>query len=224
MCGIAGIINLDGSNVNLEHLDVMTDALTHRGPDVRGTFLERNVALGHRRLSILDLSESSAQPMKSEDGKLILVFNGEIYNFREKRKELEAKGYQFRSSGDTEVLIKLYEEYGRACLDHLRGMFAFAIYDKKKQIIFLARDRVGKKPLKYFYDGKTFAFASELKALRKLKNCPNDIDWEAIHHFLTVTYLPAPLTGYKWIHKLPAAHAATIDLQTGEPRVERYWL
>lgn len=223
MCGIAGIVRLDGSAVDSHELDQLTDALAHRGPDARGTFIDGNVGLGHRRLSIIDLTPGGAQPMQSEDGSLVLTFNGEIYNFAEKRKLLEARGRRFRSKSDTEVLLKLYEEFGPACLDHLRGMFAFAVYDKKRGTVFLARDRIGKKPLKYFLRNGVFAFASELKALRTLKSCPRDIDHESIHHFLTTMYLPAPATGIEGIHKLPAAHSLTIDVRTGEMKTERYW-
>ncbi len=224
MCGIAGIIHLDGKAVHRPELDVLTDALAHRGPDGRGTYIHRNVGLGHRRLSILDLSDAAHQPMVSMDGQTVLVFNGEIYNFQEKRRMLEERGHIFHSSGDTEVLLKLYEEFGEECLRHLRGMFAFAVHDLKRNTVFLARDRVGKKPIKYFCDGKTFAFASELKALRTLADCPHAMDEQAVHHFLTMMYLPAPLTGIANIHKLPAAHALMIDLNKGavaEPR--RYW-
>ena len=214
---------LDGSVVDQNALDRVTDALQHRGPDGRGTYCDGSVGLGHRRLSVLDLTEAAHQPMVLEDGSLVLIFNGEIYNFKEERAALESKGYRFRSTGDTEVLLKLYEEYGEGCLEHLRGMFAFAIYDRRRRVLFLARDRVGKKPLKYFRSGGIFAFASQLKALRTLRQCPREMDLEQIHHFLTMMYLPAPLTGFSGIHKLPAAHALTIDLETGKEHLRRYW-
>ncbi len=223
MCGIAGIIRLDGQKVDQQQLDRLTDGVAHRGPDGRGTYIQDNVGFGHRRLAILDLTEAGAQPMKSDDGKTVITFNGEIYNFAEKRAMLEQKGYRFKSHCDTEVLLALYDAFGPACVQHLRGMFAFAIHDTKKNVVFLARDRVGKKPIKYFRSGEVFAFASELKALRTLPECPKDIDREAIHHFLTMMYLPAPLTGFKGIHKLPAAHTLTINLATGEEKLERYW-
>lgn len=223
MCGIAGVINLSGEPIDRAVLDRMTDMLTHRGPDGRGVFLDQNVGLGHRRLSILDLTEAGAQPMSSPDGNAVLTYNGEIYNFREKRKELETKGHSFRSQCDTEVLLALYEEYGANCLAHLRGMFAFAIYDKKKQQLFCARDRVGQKPFKYFFDGKTFLFASELKALLAHPACKTSIDREAIHHFLTMMYLPAPLTGFTGIQKLEAGHSLLLDLKTKKLTKEKYW-
>lgn len=223
MCGIAGIIGLDGTAVDRAQLDRMTDALAHRGPDGSGLYVHQNVGLGHRRLSILDLSDAGAQPMHSDDGMLTVTFNGEIYNFAELRAGLESKGYRFTSHCDTEVLLKLYEEYGPACVPMLRGMFAFAFHDKAKNTVFIARDRVGKKPLKYFRNGGVFAFASELKALRTLPQCPKEMDREAVHHFLTLMYLPAPLTGFTGIHKLPAALTLTIDLTTGQEKLERYW-
>lgn len=231
MCGIAGIVHLDGRPVDRGVLERMTDALAHRGPDGRGVFIDRNVGLGHRRLAILDLSDAGAQPMlrqgsaqiPSADGQVVITYNGEIYNFWEERKELEAKGDRFRSRCDTEVLLALYEEYGVRCLEHLRGMFAFAIYDKRKRQIFCARDRVGEKPLKYFFDGKTFLFASELKALLAHPDCPKEIDREAIHHFLTMMYLPAPLTGFQGIRKLEAGHFLLLNLEKKSLRKERYW-
>jgi asparagine synthase (glutamine-hydrolysing) len=223
MCGIAGIVRLDGSPLDPILLDRLTDALAHRGPDGRGAFCRGNAGIGHRRLSILDLSSAGSQPMVSEDGNIALSFNGEIYNFAVKRAMLESKGYRFRSKSDTEVLLKLYEEFGPACLAHLQGMFAFAVLDMKRHILFLARDRVGKKPIKYFRSGNTFAFASEWKALRALPECPREHDPEALYHYLTMMYLPSPMTGMRGVHKLPAAYALTLDLRTGKETVERYW-
>ncbi len=222
MCGIAGMVRFNG-NVDQRELDVLTDRLEHRGPDGRGSCVHGSVGLGQRRLKIIDLTEAAAQPMFSDDGMIALVFNGELYSFQDERKLLEAKGYRFRSTGDTEVLLKLYEEYGVDCLSRLRGMFAFAIHDRRKNLVFLARDRVGKKPIVYFRTKDTFAFASELKALKSLPDCPRKIDEEAIHHFLTMMYLPAPLTGITGIEKLPAAHAMTIDLEDGQTKTWRYW-
>jgi asparagine synthase (glutamine-hydrolysing) len=223
MCGIAGIIRLSGEPVDQGVLDRLTDAISHRGPDGRGTYMHDGVGFGHRRLAILDLSPAGAQPMFSDDKQTVITFNGEIYNFAELRAELETAGHTFRSHCDTEVLLKLYEQHGAACVPMLRGMFAFAIHDRQKNIVFLARDRLGKKPIKYFHEHGVFAFASELKALRTMHECPKDIDRQAIHHFLTMMYLPAPLTGFTGIHKLPAAHTLTIDLSTGEKTLERYW-
>jgi len=223
MCGIAGIVNFSEQPIDRDSLGAMTDALTHRGPDDRGIWLEGNVGLGHRRLSILDLTAASHQPMISEDGRYVVVFNGEIYNFQEERKKLQVLGISFHSRGDTEVLLQLYATYGEECLSHLRGMFAFAIFDRQKRTLFLARDRIGKKPLHYFITGTTFAFASEQKALRKLSTCPSEIDWEALHHFLTLTYLPSPLTGVHGLISLPASHCITINIDTGALVSRRYW-
>lgn len=223
MCGIAGIINLEGGPADPGSLDRMTDALVHRGPEARGVLIAGNVGLGHRRLKILDLSEAAHQPMCSRDGSIALVFNGEIYNFKSLREELKGRGYTFVSTGDTEVLLKLYEEYGEDCLLKLRGMFSFAIFDERKGKVFIARDRVGKKPIKYFRSGGMFAFASELKALRTLPQCPRGRDDEAIHHFLTMMYVPSPGTGFAGIKKLPAAHSLTIDIKTGKETLKRYW-
>jgi asparagine synthase (glutamine-hydrolysing) len=223
MCGITGAINLSGDAIDQDLLDCMIDALAHRGPDGRGIYLDENVGLGHRRLSILDLSDAGAQPMQSSDGTIIITYNGEIYNFREQRKALELKGYSFRSECDTEVLITLYQEYGTDCLSHLRGMFAFAIYDKEKQRLFCARDRVGQKPFKYFFDGETFLFASELKALLQHSSCTTSVDHEALHHFLTMMYVPSPHTGFQNIHKLEAGNFLLLDLQTKELKKSQYW-
>jgi asparagine synthase (glutamine-hydrolysing) len=161
--------------------------------------------------------------MQSRDGNIVVTYNGEIYNFWEERKALEAKGYRFRSRCDTEVLLALYEEYGIGCLEHLRGMFAFAIYDKVRRRIFCARDRMGEKPFKYFFNGRAFVFASELKALLRYPECPKEIDREAIYHFLTMMYLPSPLTGFRGISKLEPAHYLLLDLGTGKLQKERYW-
>ncbi len=223
MCGIAGIVRFNGFPIDPATLDRLTDALAHRGPDGHGTFISGPAGLGHRRLSIIDLTDAASQPMRSGDGMLILSFNGEIYNFVEKRVMLEKKGYTFTSTGDGEVLLKLYQEFGEDCVLHLRGMFAFAMLDLKRNTIFIARDRVGKKPLKYFVNGGMFAFASELKALKTLKECPTETDWEAIHHYLTMMYVPAPQTGIKGIHKLPAAHCMTVHINTGKIDIRRYW-
>jgi len=223
MCGIAGIIALDGKDVDQGQLDRLTDALSHRGPDGRGTHIDKSVGFGHRRLSIIDLTIAAAQPMKTDDEAITITFNGEIYNFADLRLDLESKDYTFTSTGDTEVLLKLYQEYGPACVAMLRGMFAFAVHDKKRNTVFLARDRFGKKPIKYFKRNGMFAFASELKALRTLSDCPREFDREAIHHYLTFMYLPAPMTGFTDLYKLPAAHTLTINLATGEEKLERYW-
>ena len=224
MCGIAGKISLSSKEVSLPEIEQMNHAILHRGPDDGGAYVspDKKVGLGHRRLSIIDLSPLGHQPMRYLD-RYEIVFNGEIYNFQEKRTLLEKEGYTFASHSDTEVILALYDKYGEQCLDHLRGMFAFAIYDEKEGRLFAARDRVGKKPFKYFFDGKTFLFASELKAILTQPEYQREPDYEAIHHYLTLQYVPAPMTGFKDIKKLEPAHSLTLDIKTGTLEKKRYW-
>ena len=222
MCGICGIIEWrNGKAGERADIERMCGQMIHRGPDREGVWLSGPVGLGHRRLSIIDLSDSAAQPMLNEDGSVILTFNGEIYNFQSLRKDLLERGHRFRSNSDSEVIIHLYEEKGVDCLQDLRGMFAFAIWDKRRQRLFLARDRVGKKPLKYFHDGKRFIFASELKSILALPDIPREEDRRAIHYYLAYGYCPAPMTGFQGIHKLPPAHYALVE--NGKLSIERYW-
>jgi asparagine synthase (glutamine-hydrolysing) len=221
MCGISGRINLDGSPVDRDLLQRMTSVLTHRGPDDAGLYLKGGAGLGHRRLSIIDLSPLGHQPMSNEDGTVWSVFNGEIYNFPELRQDLIGKGHVFRSKSDTETIIHLYEEYGSECPKFLRGMFAFAIWDERDRSLFLARDRVGKKPLFYAFDGKTFCFGSEIKAILADEGFRRIPDHEAIHHYLTYQYVPSPWSAFKGIRKLPPAHS--LLLKNGEIKIERYW-
>lgn len=224
MCGIAGKISLTEKEVSTHEVETMNEAIRHRGPDDGGAYVspDRKVGLGHRRLSIIDLSPLGHQPMRYLD-RYEIVFNGEIYNFQEKRAMLEKEGYAFASHSDTEVILALFDKYREGCLDHLRGMFAFAIYDEKERTVFAARDRVGKKPFKYFFDGKTFMFASELKAILTQPEYVREPDYEAIHHYLTLQYVPAPLTGFKDIKKLEPAHFLSLDLKTGTLENKRYW-
>ncbi len=222
MCGIAGIIAFGGS-ADPGEIRRMTDALRHRGPDGEGVFTSGPLGLGHRRLSILDVSDAGAQPMATSDGRRVLTFNGEIYNFREERAHLEAQGVRFRSGTDTEVLLELFAREGPACLDRLRGMFAFAAADLERREVLLARDRIGKKPLYYFVNDRRMAFASEMAGLRVLSDCPRGIDAEAVRHSLVFGYVPAPATGIAGIRKLPAAHALTVRWDTGEVALKRYW-
>ncbi|MDO8512120.1 MAG: asparagine synthase (glutamine-hydrolyzing) [bacterium] len=225
MCGITGKINLSGKAVLPDDIEKMNEAIKHRGPDDGGIYIspKKNVGLGHRRLSIIDLSPLGHQPMRYLD-RYWIVFNGEIYNFQEKRDLLEKDGYIFKSKTDTEVILALYDKYGKNCLEHLRGMFAFAIYDEKENTIFCARDRVGKKPFKYYLDDKVFIFASELKAILTQKDYEKKPDYVAIHHYLTLQYCPAPLTGFKDIKKLEPAHYLFIDLKTRKVEINRYWI
>ncbi len=224
MCGIAGKLLLrSGTPVHADEVKRMTQRLQHRGPDDEGIYVNPlgTVGLGHRRLSIIDLSPAGHNPMCNEDGTIWIVFNGEIYNFQSLRPDLERKGHTFRSHTDTEVIIHLYEEYGESCLQYLRGMFAFAIWDEKQQKLFLARDRVGKKPLKYYMDDQVFLFASELKAILTDPRVPREVDEEAIWDYLTYSYVPEPSTGFRKIRKLPHGHYAVI--QHGKITITKYW-
>ncbi|MGH9890497.1 MAG: asparagine synthetase B family protein, partial [bacterium] len=211
MCGIAGYVDFSGlqrdeARVRLKH---MTDSLVHRGPDEEGFHIDGFAALGHRRLSIIDLS-TGQQPMSALDGRVQIVFNGEIYNFPALRAELEAKGHRFRSHCDTEVILHGYLEWGEQCVEKLNGMFAFALWDARDRRLVLARDRVGKKPLYYYRRGSIFAFASELKALRAGGLCPDEVDPESLDCYFSFGYVPAPRTIYKGVRKLRAAHCLVV--------------
>jgi len=222
MCGIAGIFSYGktGGRVEQASLKAMCDAIVHRGPDDEGYFVGEKAGLGMRRLSIIDLS-TGHQPMHNEDKSLWIVFNGEIYNFQELYAELERK-HKFYTKSDTEVIVHLYEEYGEKCVDHLRGMFAFAIWDEKKQVMFAAKDRLGKKPFYYAQRDGEFVFASEIKAiLRYIKTTP-EINYEAIDLFLTYQYIPSPKTIFKGIHSLPPAHTISCG-KDGKINLSRYW-
>jgi asparagine synthase (glutamine-hydrolysing) len=222
MCGICGKIYFDEERtVPTDELRRMSRTLVHRGPDGEGVWTDGNVGLAHRRLSIIDLRPEAGQPMCNEDGTVWITFNGEIYNFQELRADLQARGHVFRTNSDTEVIVHAYEQYGRECLDHLRGMFAFAIWDTRSRTLFLARDRVGKKPLYYFADGERFIFASEVKAIFADPFVPRKPDPTAIDHFLALGYVPAPLAAFRGVRKLPAAH--WLELRNGCLQIGRYW-
>lgn len=225
MCGICGIIDYSGSRIiDEDRLRKMACALKHRGPDDEGIFVEHgriNVGLGHRRLSIIDLSAKAHQPMSNEDNTVWIVFNGEIYNYRELREGLEEKGHKFKSDTDSEVILHLYEEDKDGCLRLLRGMFAFLIWDKKREIVFAARDRVGKKPFFYFFEKGIFCFASEIGSLLSANLIDKIIDYGALGDYLAYGYIPAPRSIFEKIKKLPAAHMLT--LKDGLLRVSRYW-
>jgi asparagine synthase (glutamine-hydrolysing) len=203
----------------------MIEAQAHRGPDDWGVWSDERCALGHRRLSIIDLSEAGRQPMANAGGGVLITFNGEIYNFQQLRRELESLGHNFRTRTDTEAIIYAYEQWGVDCLARLRGMFAFGIWDRKLRRLFLARDRVGKKPLFYARFGDRFLFASELQGILADKDVPREVDPRAIDAYLSYGYVPAPRTAFKGIYKLPPAHFLTLDLKhTGfEKHIERYW-
>jgi asparagine synthase (glutamine-hydrolysing) len=210
MCGITGIyaFNQIGS-FYMVNLAKSIDRLAQRGPDGRGTYIEDFVALGHRRLSIIDTSHNGKQPMTDESGRYVLVFNGEIFNYRELRKKLLDKGVTFFSECDSEVLLKLYIHEGKDCLSHLIGFFAFAIYDKESQDLFLARDRMGIKPLLYYFDEDKFAFASEMKSLLAY-NIPYDLDHASLYQYLQLNYIPGPATIVKNVIKLKPGSYITV--------------
>ena len=222
MCGIAGKIYFDTERkVTQQELHAMASVIAHRGPDGEGIWTEQNVGLAHRRLAIIDLSTSANQPMCNEDGSVWITFNGEIYNFGELRNELEGQGHIFRTHSDTEVIVHAYEEYGRDCLERLRGMFAFGIWDARTRTLFCARDRVGKKPFFYFFGKDRFLFGSELKALITDPAVPRKPDPIAIDQFLALGYMPGPRSAFIGIKKLPAAH--WLELKNGNVEIERYW-
>lgn len=222
MCGICGWINRDRENpIEVNVLRRMAQSLAHRGPDDEGLYAEGNVGLGHRRLSVIDLSTAGHQPMTNEDGSVWIVFNGEIYNFMELRRELIARRHQFRSQTDTEVILHLYEDFSIDCLKYLRGMFAFGIWDGRRKELFLARDRVGKKPLFYYHTPGTFLFASEIKAILRHPQYERGIDPVALHHYLTYQFVPSPWCAFAGIRKLPPAHY--LVYREGHIRTGRYW-
>jgi asparagine synthase (glutamine-hydrolysing) len=220
MCGICGIFNLDGQTVDKELLQRMNNTLVHRGPDGEGYFIQSNIGLGHRRLSIIDI-EGGKQPMGNEDDSIQVVFNGEIYNFLELKKDLEAKGYRFRTRSDTETIIYGYEEWGEDIIQKLRGMFAIALWDSRNQKLLLIRDRIGKKPVYYYLGKDHISFASEIKALLMDKSIPKEIDPIALDSYLSFGYVPSPLSIFKAIRKLPPAHVAVY--RPGDFRVRQYW-
>lgn len=219
MCGIAGF-HADSIPEADQVLQRMTRSLRHRGPDAEGFFARGAIHLGHRRLSVIDL-EGSRQPLVSTDGKIVVVFNGEIYNYRELRAELEAEGCVFTTQGDTETLLHGWRRYKTALLDRLQGMFAFAIWDEDERSLFLARDHLGVKPLHYAWDGESFVFASEIKAVRAHPAVSRAIDLDALGLYLECQYIPAPRTIYRDIHKLAPAHA--LLLKDGALKHWRYW-
>jgi asparagine synthase (glutamine-hydrolysing) len=210
MCGIVGIINTV-LTPERSLLEKMCRIMTHRGPDGEGCYIEGPIALGHRRLSIIDL-EGGKQPMSNEDDTVWITFNGEIYNFPDVQRELEKKGHRFKTRSDTEVIIHAYEEYGKECIKYFRGMFAFGIWDSKKKELFLARDRLGKKPLYYYVDDRSFIFASEIKAILQDEYIKRELDVKALADYFTYHYVPFPETIFKGIHKLPPGHLMTVRI------------
>eukprot|EP00913_Durusdinium_trenchii_P028312 g26540.t1 len=221
MCGIAGAAwTAQGEPVDEAVVERMIAAIAHRGPDDSGTYLAPGVALGQRRLSIIDL-DGGHQPLSNEDGTVWITFNGEIYNYQTLQSELEARGHRFQTSSDTECIVHLYEEFGDDCISRLRGMFAFAIWDTRRRRLLLARDRLGQKPLFYRADDRRILFGSELKAVLQVPGTPRTLNPQAIDRYLTYQYVPHPDCIFQDYHKLPPAHAAVWD--DGKLTVKRYW-
>jgi asparagine synthase (glutamine-hydrolysing) len=224
MCGIVGIAARD-QNVDIEILSRMRDTMVHRGPDDQGIWCssDHRVGFGHRRLAIIDLSPGGHQPMLSHDSTICITFNGEIYNYIDLRDELRSRGHAFHTESDTEVILAAYAQWGTDLLSRLNGMFAFAIYDATKRVLFIARDRAGEKPLFYSRRGNAFTFASELKALMAMPGFEKRIDRTALNQYFTFGYVPAPQTMLRGVHKLPAAHALTFEIDTAQVKVWPYW-
>ena len=224
MCGIAGWANLNARTPPPEGGDellrAMCDRMHHRGPDSEGYLIDDGIALGMRRLAIIDLL-TGEQPVFNQDRTVAVVLNGEIYNYRELRADLEKRGHRFQTESDTEVLPHLYEEYGRDMVDHINGMFSFALWDERKHRLFIARDRFGEKPLYWGVFDNTLLFASEPKVLLAHPAVKPNLNLDALRHYLSFDYVPAPLSIYEGINKLPAAH--TLTLEDGQVKVERYW-
>lgn len=250
MCGITGVIlsdlNHNNANAYVDEVEAMTNSLIHRGPDgfgyvglqpygngadvkqfertknIKSIPIESKVIFGHRRLSIIDVN-GTPQPLKNEDGTVWVTFNGEIYNYKELAKDLARKGHIIREAGDTEILVHLWEEYGEAMLHHLNGMFAFAIYDSKRDILFLARDRFGEKPLYYRHNQNILAFASELQAFWPQQDFKKSLCKEALNEYLKHAYIPSPQTIYKDIFAVPAGNSLTLNRRDFSIEVKRYW-
>jgi asparagine synthase (glutamine-hydrolysing) len=235
MCGISGFVYFDGASAERRVIQEMTDVLHHRGPDADGHYIGNGVALGHRRLSIIDLS-SGKQPLFNEDGTVSITFNGEIYNYQELRRDLESS-HTFRTRSDTETIVHLYEQYPDSFVEKLRGMFAFGIWDAKTRTMILARDRVGKKPLYYYADSRKLVFASEIKSILKHPGLKLEIDDYAVSDYLSLGYVPAPKSIYRQIRKVRPGHYLKVSasgkieeieywdlsFRTGETRSEDEW-
>ena len=221
MCGIAGVINYyEKRSVSKRLLQNMVSKLEHRGPDDVGYYLKGPAGLGMRRLSVIDV-ETGNQPLSNENNTVWVVFNGEIYNYKELRQELEKNGHTFKTNADTEVLVHLYEDMGRELVTRLNGMFSFALWDTKSRILLLARDRVGIKPLYYHIGRDRLVFGSELKALLQDKSVPRDLNFQAVHSYLSLLYVPSPMTIFEGVKKLPPAHV--LEYIDGEVAIYRYW-
>jgi asparagine synthase (glutamine-hydrolysing) len=224
MCGICGVLDLNGSRLTAPELDAMSRVLRHRGPDDHGLFFMRPISLGFRRLSIVDL-QGGHQPMSNEDRSVWIVFNGEIYNHSELRPLLQQRGHRYKTQADTETVLHLYEEYGDDCVHHLRGMFAFAIWDARRQRLFCARDRLGIKPFYYAMVGTRFVFASEIKAVLEVEDLVPALNRCALPEYFAFGYLSSDETLFAGVRKLMPGHRLVIDLQTGDkrPQIQQYW-
>lgn len=216
MCGICGFTWQDAHLIQ-----EMSNCLTHRGPDQQGSYTDAMISLGHRRLSIIDLSELGRQPIFNEDGTVAVVFNGEIYNFADLRTELESRGHVFRGHSDSETIVHAYEEYGSDCARHFQGMFAFAVWDAAKGELFIARDRIGIKPLYYSVVDQQLIFASEIKALLACPKVERKLNRQALYHYLGHEFVPGPMTMFEGIHKLPAGHL--LRWKNGALQIESWW-
>lgn len=221
MCGITGIVNFSGEQPSTDFMHKMMDQIVHRGPDDSGTWGEAGVGLGFRRLSIIDLAEGH-QPLCNEDETVWIVFNGEIYNYQVLRQELTSRGHQFRTRSDTEVIVHLYEEYGTDCVQHLRGMFGFAIWDRKKRQLFGARDHFGIKPFYYTHNANSFVFGSEVKSILQFEALDKKVRTESLLNYLTFQYVPDPVTMFEGIYKLPPAHTILVTMD-GKVKIDKYW-
>src|SRR5436309_4077701 len=220
MCGIAGFVDTELSLNRAEQLiDSMCQVIRHRGPDDHGVWVGDGVALGSRRLSIIDVAGGN-QPIFNEDRSILIVFNGEIYNYRELQKELQERGHHFRTNSDTEAIVHAYEEYGDDCVKHLRGMFTFAIWDRNRQRLLAARDRFGKKPLNYYWDGEKLIFGSEIKSILEA-GIPREVNHIALDEYLVYCCVPAPNTLFRGVMKLPAAHILVYENR--QISTKRYW-
>ncbi len=222
MCGICGKVTFSGSRVDKALLSRMCRTIVHRGPDDEGVYVGPGIGLGQRRLSIIDLRRSATAPLSNEDESVWVVFNGEIYNFQELRARLASRGHIFRTATDTEVIVHLYEEYGTDCLAHMRGMFAFAVWDSQRALLFAARDRLGKKPFCYARTRSSFVFGSEIKAVTADPEVSIAPNYQAIDSYLTFQYVPSPLTAFEGVLKLPAGHFLLCQAD-GTVKVKRYW-
>ncbi|MEO8360113.1 MAG: asparagine synthase (glutamine-hydrolyzing) [Vicinamibacteria bacterium] len=225
MCGIAGVLNLDGATAHSGLLRQMADQLRHRGPDDEGLWADGPVGFSHRRLMIIDLTAASHQPMSSEDAEVVLIYNGEIYNYLELRLELEALGYRFRSQGDAETILHAYQAWGEQCLDRFNGIFAFAIWNKASKTLFLARDRFGVKPLYYYQDADVLVFASEIKAILKHPGVRRGVSIPALNEYFTFQNILTDRTLFEGIKLLPAGSCLTVETARGDAllRERRYW-